>query len=98
MTCHVFTVQKGSEKNWCEMKTESEFIAADVTFFFLAFFAFFLSWMAEFVIIRFIIEECESASSEIFFALLHTQHCNCATNRLFTENLSFISEMLRPRD
>lgn len=79
--------KREAKKNECAMKTksESEFIAADVTFSLSAFFAFFLPWMAKFVIIRFIIEECErkSASSEMFL-----RYSNCAMNRLFTENLS----------
>lgn len=70
MSC-VYCEKGKRQKNWCAMKTESEseFIAADVTFSLSAFFAFFLPWMAEFVIIRFIIEECErkSASSEMFW-------------------------------
>lgn len=57
--CHVGLLwKKEATRDWCAMKTESDFIVADVIFSLSAFFVFVLPWMAEYVIIRFIIEEC----------------------------------------
>lgn len=82
MTCHVFTAE--ATKDGCALKNRIRIYRRwRHVFPFRLFFAFFSPWMAKFVIIRFIIEECmhKSASSP--------QHCNCAMNRLFTENLSW---------
>lgn len=91
MSC-VYCEKKEATKNWCAMKTESEseFIAADVTFSLSAFFRLLLAVDGRIrnnslYHRRMRAQECIIGN---VFALLHTQHCNCAMNRLFTENLS----------